>query len=198
MRRLWPCRARPDAASWAWLPLVALVALGCTSVGKAPEPKECDAECQDRVAVRALREAMKLVYNLKLQGEPVGAQDASTDCPQGGSARVFGYASSNELQGATEVELTYTFSTCSYQRVDETAEENYDITVKGSVAQTGTLAVQPTATTALILSSDEVSIEGSLYDPALDYRAEACQVELAQDGNELFGTLCGRPVGVDL
>jgi hypothetical protein len=197
MRQL-PCRARPDVSSWVWLPVIALAALGCTSVGKAPEPKECDPECQDQVAVRALREAMKLVYNLTLQGGPVGAQDASTDCPQGGRARVFGYATSNELQGATEVELTYTFTACSYRRVDETAEENYDITVRGSVAQTGTLAVQPTATTALILNSDQISIEGSLYDPALDYRAEACELELAQDGNELFGTLCGRPVGVDL
>jgi hypothetical protein len=148
--------------------------------------------------MRALREAMKLIYNTKLQGHAVGAQDAMAECPQGGSARVFGNATSNELQGATEVELTYTFTRCRYLRVDDMPAENYQMTVTGSIAQSGTLAVQPSSTTALIMSSDDISLDGSVYDPPLEYLVENCELQLGQDGNDLSGTLCGRAAGVDL
>ena len=141
---------------------------------------------------------MKLIYNLGLQGKPVGEQDAMSACPQGGSARVYGTATSNELQGATEVELTYVFASCSYLQVDNTPEENYQVTVTGSIVESGIIAVQPSSTTALLFSSDSVSVRGTVYDPALDYQAEACVLELAQSGNKLSGALCGRAVGVEL
>jgi hypothetical protein len=183
----------------AWALVAALAGLGCSSLARDPAPAApCDARCQDRVALRSLREAMKLIYNLGLQGKPVGEQDAMSPCPQGGSARVYGTATSNELQGATEVELTYAFTSCRYLQVDDTPEENYQVTVTGAIAQSGTLAVQPSATTALLLDSDSVSILGTVYDPALDYQAESCVLRAAQSGNELSGTLCGREVGVEL
>lgn len=179
--------------------VAALLGLGCSGLGRDPAPAPaCDSQCQDGVALRSLREAMKLIYNLKLQGMPVGEQDAMSPCPQGGSARVYGTATSNELQGATEVELTYSFVNCRYLQVDNTPEENYQVTVAGSIAQSGTLAVQPSATTALLMRSDSVSVVGTVYDPALHYQATGCELELAQSGNELSGTLCGRAVGVDL
>lgn len=181
-----------------WALLAGLAGLGCSNVGPSPTPAECDPQCQDDVALRSLREAMKLIYNLKLQGMPVGEQDASSPCPQGGSARVYGTATSNELQGSTEVLLTYTFSRCHYLVVDNTPEENYEMTVTGEVTQSGVLAVQPTVTTALLFHGNAVSLAGTVYDPALTYEIEACPLELSQSGNELSGTLCGRPVGVDL
>jgi hypothetical protein len=183
----------------AWVLAGALAGLGCTNVGRSPTPAPtCDTECQDGVALRSLRDAMKLIYNLALQGKDVGAQDAMSRCPQGGSARVYGTATSNELQGATEVELTYSFMSCRYLQVDNTPEENYQVTVSGSIAQSGTLAVQPSSTTALLFSSDEVSLEGTVYAPPLDYQIEACQLAVAQSGNNLSGTLCGRAIGVEL
>jgi hypothetical protein len=182
----------------AWLLLGALTGLGCSDAGPSPKATECDEECQDGVALRALREAMKLIYNTLLQGEPVGAHDAMTPCPQGGSARVFGNATSNELQGATEVSLSYAFTDCRYLRVDNSPGENYQVRVTGSIEQTGVLAVQPSATTALLFNSDAISVSGSVYDPPHDYRAEGCQLALAQSGNNLSGTLCERLAGVDL
>jgi hypothetical protein len=150
------------------------------------------------VAARAVRETLKLVYNLTLQGEPVGPQEGSTRCPLGGSGRVFGVASSNPLQGATEVTLTYVLTRCSTLELDSEPPENYELILDGTFEQTGILAVQPTATTALLMRSDAVSLEGSVYDPPLQFRETSCVVELVQSGNQLSGTLCGRRTGLNL
>ncbi len=100
--------------------------------------------------------------------------------------------------GATEVELTYELAACHYLSRDEQPSENYDMTVTATVTQTGTLAVQPSATTALVMQSASVTLSGNVYDPPLDYLAESCAVELGQSGNNLSGTICGREVGLDL
>jgi hypothetical protein len=177
--------------------LLALAASGCADEQAEASPP-CEQKCQDKSAVRALRETMKLVYNITLQGNPVGPQDETTPCPLGGSAHVFGTATSNAKFGSTEVDLTYELQACHYLSRDEEPGENYDMTVTATVTQTGTLAVQPTATTALVMQSAAVTLSGNVYDPPIDYSADACAVELGQDGNQLSGTICGREVGLDL
>jgi hypothetical protein len=141
---------------------------------------------------------MKLAYNVTLQANPVGAQDESTDCPLGGRARVFGTATSNAEQGATEVELTYEFDDCRYIELDDEPDETYRMTIDGTVTQFGTLAVQPSATTALLMESDSVTLDGTVHDPPRIFHEENCVVDVAQNGNDLSGLFCGREVGVDL
>jgi hypothetical protein len=148
--------------------------------------------------MRALREGVKLIYNIKLQGKPVGEHDEMSMCPQAGKARVFGTATSNAEQGATEVDLTYVFSDCKYVHADEAPADNYQMTATGSITQSGIIAVQPSATTALLFHSDSLSLDGSLYDPPLVYQARECALDLAQSGNDLNGTWCGREVGLVL
>jgi hypothetical protein len=162
------------------------------------QPKSCDAGCQDAVAARGMRDVLKLVYNLTLQGKPVGLQDEQTPCPHGGSARVVGFATSNAEQGATELELGYQLEACHYQHRDDDAEESYDLVISGQIGETGVLAVQPTVTTALLLASEGISIEGDVFDPVLAYAENACAFQLAQDGNHLSGTWCERELGFDL
>jgi hypothetical protein len=181
-----------------WLSVFVLWAmLGCSDDKAEPSPP-CEERCRDNTAARALRETMKLAYNLTLQGNPVGPQDELTPCPLGGSAHVFGDASSNPKFGATEVDLTYELDACHYFSRDEAPGENYDMVVTGTLTQVGTLAVQPTATTALVIQSGSVTLTGNVYDPPIDYAADACAVALGQDGNFLSGKLCGREVGLDL
>lgn len=177
--------------------ITALFAFGCGDDTAPPAPP-CHEECQDRVALRALRETLKLVYNLTLQGNPVGAQDETTPCPQGGSAHVFGTATSNAVQGATDLSLSYELEACAYLQRDDHPDENYDVVLTGTVVQSGTLAVQPTATTALVMSSDAITVEGTVYDAPIAYLADACAAELGQNGDHLSGTLCGRSAGLDL
>jgi hypothetical protein len=179
--------------------LLAWLLSGCSGLEASPAaPPPCDLECQDQVAMRALREGIKLIYNIKLQGKPVGKHDEMAACPQAGKARVFGTAFSNAEQGATEVELTYVFTDCKYVHADEAPAENYQMTATGSITQTGIIAVQPSATTALLFHSDSLSVDGSLYDPPLLYEAQECTLDLAQSGNDLNGTWCGRQVGLVL
>lgn len=179
------------------LMLLILPALGCGGPDPEPSPP-CERKCQDGTALRALREIMKLVFNLTLQGNAAGPQDETTPCPSGGSARVSGEATSNAVQGAIEVQLSYELMQCAYLQRDDEPDENYDMTVTGTVSQQGTIAVQPTATMALTMSSDAVTFFGNVYDPPLPFEEPSCAVRMGQNGNHLSGTICDREAGTDL
>jgi hypothetical protein len=176
---------------------VILDALGCGGSGGGSgtdAAAACDQACTDAIAVRALRDAIKLVYNVTLQGKPVGAQDQSTPCPLGGSASVQGQATSNADQGATTVSLTYAFAQCAFSQTDTDPNQTFSVTLTGTVTENGTIAVQPSSTTSLQFKSDAMTFAGTVSTPAVDV-AETCAVVLGQSGNEISGTLCGRTAG---
>jgi hypothetical protein len=179
--------------------MLLIVAACGSNAGNSPSaPPPCDQTCEDQIGVRGTREVIKLVYNLGLQGKPVGNEDAMAPCPLGGSAHVFGTASSNAIQGSTEVQLTYVLDHCVYQSVSTTPEDNYSLTVSGTFVEMGTLAVQPSATTALGIHGTGVTVSGTVDDPAVPYDDENCVLDVQQDGNDVSGTLCTRTVGVSL
>jgi hypothetical protein len=149
------------------------------------------------VAIKALRETTKLAFNLTLQGKPVGSHDLTTPCPFGGTARVFGTASSNAIQGSTDVQLTYVLTDCGYLFKDDDAEDNYSLKLSGTITQDGVIAVQPSSTSAIVMKSESMTFAGTVYDPPLDYAAQ-CAVELGQNGNTLTGKICGRDATTDL
>jgi hypothetical protein len=171
------------------------VPLGCG--GKPPEPPPpCDQECKDGTALRALRETMRVTYNGTLMGMPVGLQDGTYDCLEGGTAHVNGHADSNPTQGSTFVDLTYVFVDCLHFAVPSpTPERNYQMVLNGTAIQQGTIAVQPTATTSLTIRSDAMSFLGQVNDPPLTYEERDCAVDVHQDGNTLSGLICGRAAG---
>jgi hypothetical protein len=144
---------------------------------------------------------MKLAYNLLLQGKPVGDQDGTTPCRSydgslGGSVHVFGTATANPVQGASFVDLEYDFEECAYSAPSNaTPDQNYDLVVSGRVRQKGTLAVQPSSTTALVIDCDSLSVSGTVYDPPVDYAVGDCALAIAQQGGRISGTLCGRNAG---
>jgi hypothetical protein len=193
-------RKSPWAVSLVMLGLFALFPPSCSSdpvvVDAGPPP--CDQECQDKTAVRAVREMMKLIYNLTLQGKPIGPQSAAVACPKGGKAFVYGSATSNADQGTTEVKLTYEAEACAYEQRDNDVEESYDVVLTGKIVQDGVLAVQPSSSTALVMKGESVTLSGTVRLPAVAYRAEACTLDMTQSGNKLTATLCGRTVGIDL
>ena len=167
----------------------------CSSGPKPPPPPPCDDACKDGVALRATREMMKLVFNLTFQGKPVGSYDKTIPCIRGGKARIFGNATSNAVQGATDVDLTFVFEQCAYLQKDTDPKNVYDMTVTGTITEKGTLAVQPTSTTALVIQSDAVTLDGTVYDPPEPYEATSCPLDVLQDGGHVGGTMCGRQVG---
>jgi hypothetical protein len=175
-----------------------LVLAGCgTKATSPPAAPPCDEECKDEIALRALRETTKLAFNLTFQGKPVGTYDLSTSCPLGGTARVSGTATSNAIQGATQVKLTYVLVGCGYLFKDDEPKENYKMILSGTMTQEGVIAVQPSATSALVMKSGSIVFAGTVHDPPIDYAAE-CAVELGQNGNVLTGTICGREAKTDL
>lgn len=166
-------------------------ALACSDDAKPAAPP-CDEICRDGVALRAVREMSKLVFNVTLQGKPVGPQDQTVPCPLGGSARVFGDVGANATQGTVTVDLTYVFDGCGYAERDDDAGENYAVTLTSRVSQIGTFASQSGATTAVIMKSDEATLIGTVSNPPLDYRAERCPLVLSQTGNDVTGEICAR------
>jgi hypothetical protein len=186
-------RKRNVAHGFGSLLLLAASA-GCGSKSSSASLEPCDAQCEDNIALRAVRETMRFVYNQKLQGKPMGAQDAGADCLMEGTAQVFGNATSNASQGATEVDLTYVFSGCLFTvPKNATRERNYLMTLTGTVTEKGTLAVQPSSTTSLVLSSSALDLKGTVSDPPVAYEQSGCALDAAQNGNGVAGTLCTRP-----
>ncbi len=177
----------------AWLSAVALM-LSCSDPPR-PEAPPCDQACKDGVALRALRESVKLAYNLLLQGKPVGDYDVASPCIRGGTVRVVGRATSNSVQGATDVDLTYTFQGCTVLEKDTEPPENYELVISGVVSEKGTIAVQPSATTALLFKGTGVAMSGTVYTPPLPYDEKACDLDILQSGDNVAGTLCGRTAG---
>jgi hypothetical protein len=180
---------------------VGLALFGC-GAGPKPDPAPpCEAECQDGVALRGVRETLKLAFNLLVQGKPVGEQAGSTPCLSydgsvGGSVRLSGTATSNAVQGSSFVDLVYDFDHCAYSTPPSvTAEQNYALVITGRIRQQGTLAVQPSSTTAVVMDSESLSVSGTVYDPAVEYQFVDCGLAIAQQGNRISGLLCGRDAG---
>jgi hypothetical protein len=181
------------------LPLLALLAsVGCGAAGQGSPPPPCDQACRDATALRSVREMMKLMYNLTLQGRPVGAQDVQGPCPLGGTAHVFGTATSNALQGSTDVTLTYVLDHCAYMVEAADPTQTYDVTVSGTIQEQGTLAVQPSSTTAVEIACPSIDISGTVEAPPVSYQASGCPLVAGQSGSQLSGTICGRPAGLTL
>jgi hypothetical protein len=137
---------------------------------------------------------MRYVYNQTLPGSPVGMQDASANCLMNSTVQISGDAGSNPDQGATIVDLSFVFDSCFYGPAKSaTHDRNYKMKLTGTVTERGILSLQPTSTTSLVIRGDDFSFEGTVDDPAVDYRETGCAVDVAQNGNAVSGTLCGRP-----
>jgi hypothetical protein len=141
---------------------------------------------------------MKLVYNLSLQGNPAGEQDERVACPSAGVARLTGSASTDPERGTTKLDLTYAFEGCRYEQHTSEPSESYALAVTGTVLQRGVLAGPAQTTTALVLESDALTLQGTVYDPPLHYRAEECELAVTQEGERVSGKLCELAVSVDL
>jgi hypothetical protein len=190
----------PARAGGRFVLLASVCALALSGCGAkaTPEATSCDEKCADGVALRSLREVLKFAYNQVIAGKRVGPQDAVAREFRSGTVHVFGNVTSNAAQGLTFVEdLTYEISQCALTHVDNTADQNYDMTFDGVVVQNGTIAVQPTAPTALSMKSEGITMSGTVYDPSQPYDVAGCAVDVTQNGNNVSGKLCGRTAGFD-
>jgi hypothetical protein len=130
---------------------------------------------------------MRLIYNLKLQGNDVGNQDVSSPCPGGGSVHVTGTATSNSTQGTTEVELSYDFAAC---KVVATGTSAFDLAIDGVVVESGVLPSSQ-SNTALLINSVQLGLSGTVSDPAIPID-ESCVLDLSQSGAVVSGKYCDR------
>ena len=81
---------------------------------------------------------------------------------------------------------------------DDDPKQTYTMTLTGTATEKGTIAVQPSSTTSLDIASASMTFKGTVYDPPMDYGADACVLVLSQNGSQLSGTMCARTAGVAL
>jgi hypothetical protein len=171
---------------------------GCGGNPPAPPPP-CDLQCQDGVALRALRVGMRLAFNFGVAAKPVGKQDVTVPCIPTGNVHIVGTAESNAALGTSTVDLTYTFTDCKNPSIKSTMpERNYDVVMNGVVNENGSLAMGG-PTTSLNFVGTGVGIVGTVYDPPSKYPPDDhpetdCELKAKQDGNTVDGFLCGRQV----
>jgi len=143
---------------FALLGLIGLLGAGCGDKTPPPNPP-CERECQDAIALRAIREMMKFAFNTTFQAQPVGYHDLTANkFLKGTTARVFGTATANGEQGVTDVCLTYVFKHTLYAKKQDEPKENYSVFLEGTITQQGRIAVQPSAPTALKMRSKSVVV----------------------------------------
>lgn len=203
MLRRWPMTTALVAKALLACAASAGPALGCGASKAVTPPPPCDQTCKDNIAMRAIRETMRWVYNQELPGSPVGDQDASAQCLMQGTTAIFGDAGSNPVQGVTRVDLTYVFDGCFYSPAkNATHDRNYAMTLNGTVTEQGILSVQPSTTTSLVIRSMAITLAGTVDDPPVAYTdADAgdsdagpvtCELDMGQNGNMMSGTICQR------
>lgn len=161
---------------------------GCGSTSSETPATACDQACVDSLSIRAVRQTLRLIYNLKLQGGDVGEQDVSSPCPNGGSVHVTGTATSNAKQGTTEVDLAFDFTGCA---VVATGTSAFDLTIDGVVNESGVLPSSE-SNTALLIDATQLTLRGTVSDPAIPVD-EICLLALSQSGALVSGTICDRP-----
>ncbi len=181
------------------LAIASTVACGGSGKGGAATTPACDSgPCQDGIAILALRDAIRDVYNTALQGHPAGAQDAGAVCLFGGTAQISGTASSTADQGTTNVNLTYVFKGCVSSQIDMDPKQTYHLTLDGTVNEQGNIAVQPSSTTALTFDTGDaggMTLSGTVYAPPEAYTAKGCALDLEQNGSNVTGAICNRAAG---
>jgi hypothetical protein len=188
--------SRLSLAAAALLSPLALASCSGPSTPEPPPPAACAQDCQDAVVVRALRETIRIAFNLGLQGEPVGEQDKTLPCPEGGKVHITGTATTDASTGTNIIDLTYDFAGCRAIKTLSGRDGTYDITWTGVVVESGKISNLSGSTTALVFSCDSLVFTGNITDSAPPLAVEdACKLTLTQDGSTLSGTLCGRKTG---
>lgn len=189
-----PAPSRP-APRWAWVALIALSIASCSNdeAATGEAPFVCDQRCRDNLAARAVRESVRVGFNLLLQGGPVGEQDKAGPCPFGGKVRVEGTATTDAATGTTQVDLTWQFTACGVKRVGS-KDEAYEVTIDGELTQKGKISNVAGQTTALVLASDAMKVSGQVSLPTVPVD-ETCPLALTQDGSQVSGKFCGRDAG---
>mgnify|MGYP003694796887 CR=1 FL=1 len=87
-----------------------------------------------------------------------------------------------------DVRLTNT----NYLRKDDVPSQNYNVVLDGTITQVGILAVQPSATTALIMRGMDLRLVGTVYDPPLEIDESGCALEMTQSGSDVAGNACAH------
>jgi hypothetical protein len=170
----------------------ALVLAACGSSTPPAPPTTCDTACADGIVLYALRQTMMLIYNETVLGHEAGALDGGGECLTG-TAAAGGTALPDGGVAAIGVSLSYDFGACRLLRRETTPGHDYDLTFAGTVSQEGTIAVLNTSTMTLAIKSDALSFSGTVYDPPVHCEGSSCVVDVKQNGNDVTGTICGRP-----
>lgn len=161
-------------------------------IGDDPVDEACGQPCQDQMTSWNLISTVWFLHNQNLAGSPVGNQDRTGSCPQGGTFHITGstgYDASNNI-GTTH--LVYDLSGCRY--VSTTTDLSVDVTHTGLVQQDGTFNGGGAAI-AMTYQSSSLTYAGEIFVSWSDEvtpLSDACPVSLSQSDGATSATICTR------
>lgn len=153
----------------------------------------CDQNCQDERVSYGLDDALWLIWNQNLAGQPSGSQNLTASCPLGGTVQITG-TTGVATNGINTVHLTLVLLDC------QSAKSSYSLGFTGTVSFDGSFS--DNSANSISFKSDGVTYVGSVtYGELIEVEA-TCAVSLtdtfdgtlSNQGTWLNGQLCGRPV----
>lgn len=163
-------------------------ATGSGGSGSSYMPATCDQGCRDYLVAWALQDTIWFLWNQKLAGHPVGAQDIVGSCPLGGTVHITG--SDDVADGTTTTDLVFQLDDC------QNSQKLYSLTFTGSVSLEGSFN-RETSFTAEVFSVAPLTVSGSLEwldNPSID---ESCDVMFSEQRGGADTSLSGRACGRD-
>jgi hypothetical protein len=180
-----------------------LLAASCSAAQTDPEPSPmtptptptltCGQACRDDEVGYALDDTMWLLWNENLAGQPSGNQNATVQCPLGGTARITG-TTGVASNGIDTVHLTLDLQACA------SSDIYYSMVFTGGLTWDGSFGSG--RANAITFKSSALTVGGSVLRYDMPTLSETCAASFtdtynASSGNQtgwLVGVFCGRTV----
>lgn len=146
----------------------------------------------DKYTGYAIIDAVSQIYNINFAGKPVGGQNITTTCPQGGEVTITGSTGYSQNNGITTVDLSLAMKDCKSSKhtsdgVDTAFTLTGTITFKGSFNSS-------TNYNATTHQSDSLKIVGNISVPNFKSAPvdETCKFTATITDNTVSGNICSR------
>lgn len=170
--------------------LVLLVLFGCGDL--TDSEKTLSQATIDRYTGYAIIDAVAQLYNINFAGKPVGGQNITTTCPQGGDVTITGNTGYSSNNGISTVDLTFNMNNCKSSKHDENGVDTI-FTFTGIITFKGSFN-SSTNYNATNYQSDSLKMSGTIDVPK--YKTanvdESCKFTASITNSTVSGSICSR------
>ncbi len=146
----------------------------------------------DRYTGYAIIDSVSQIYNINFAGKPVGSQNLTTTCPNGGNVTITGSTGYSQNNGITTVDLMFQMTNC---QTSKRTQNNLDlaVTLSGNISFKGSFN-SSTDYNATNNQSDSLKISALINAPGFkpENVDETCKFSATVSNNTVSGYICER------